>query len=155
LVIAEQIHLPIEGDLKPKSAARANVAVKKCTLLTLAIIAGLALCMLYISQVANLVALGYQVETMQNSISELQTENNQLELNATELQTPARIAQIATTKLGMQEPQDIIVASFTPVQVSDQEPQAKSPSPANSWGTRLLAAIPGFVGRAEASPSTQ
>ncbi len=102
-----------------------------------------------------MVALGYQIETMQNSISELQTENNQLELKAAELQTPERIAQIATTKLGMQEPQDIMVASFTPVQVSDQEPQAKSPPPANSWGTRLLAAIPRFVGRAEASPTNE
>ena len=133
------------------------MAVKKCTILTLAILAGLALCMLYTFQVARVVDLGYQAESMQNSVSELQKENSQLELQAAELQTPERVAQIATTKLGMQEPQDIMVASFTPVQVSDQEPQtqAKAPSLASSWGTKLLAAIPGFVGRAEASPSTQ
>ena len=135
--------------------ARANAAVKKCTLLTLVTIAGLAFCMLYTCQVARVVLLGYQAETMQNSIAELQTENSQLELQAAELQTPERIAQIATTKLGMQEPQDIMVASFSPVQGSDQSPQAKAPTPASSWGTRLLAAIPKFVGRAEASSSTQ
>jgi cell division protein FtsL len=128
--------------------------------LTLVVLAGFALAMLYTYQTTRIISLGYQADTMQSSVSDMQSENNQLELEVAELQTPERVEQIATTKLGMQEPQDFIIASFSPEQVSPQEPQAKAKAPASSWTgahlwARLLAAIPRFVGRAEASPSTQ
>jgi len=154
LVVAEQRRLPIESDLKPEPAAGANVAVRKCAVLTLVVLAGFALAMLYTYQTTRIISLGYQADKMQSSISDLQSQNNQMELEVAELQTPERVEQIATTKLGMQDPQDFMVASFSPGQVSPQEPQAKAKAP-SSWSARLLAVIPKFVGRAEASPSTQ
>jgi len=167
LVVAEQRSLHIESGavrrgaaalkpvVKPKPAAGANLAVRKCALLTLIILAGFVLVMLYTFQATRIIALGYQADNMQKSVSNLQTENNQMELEVAELQTPERVEQIATTKLGMQEPHDFLIASFSPGQGSSQEPQTEDKSQANSWSKRLLAAIPRFVGRAEAAPSTQ
>ncbi len=160
MVVAEQRRLPIESDWKPKTAAGANAAVRKCTVLTLVVLAVFALVMLYTYQTTRIISLGYQADNMQSSVTDLQSRNNQLELEVAELQTPGRVEQIATTKLGMQEPQDFMIVSFSPGQVSSQEAQAKTQAPAGSWAgarlwERMLAAIPGFVGRAEASPSTQ
>jgi cell division protein FtsL len=132
--------------------AKSQAAVRKCAVSTLVVLAGFALCMLYTYQVTRIIAMGYQADNIQNSVSELQQENSQLDLEAAELQTPERVEQIATTKLGMQQPQDFMVASCSIGQVSPQEPQAQAPSTASSWSARLLAAIPRFVGRAEASP---
>jgi cell division protein FtsL len=120
--------------------------------LTLAVLAGFTLVMLYTYQTTRIITLGYQAEKMQSGINDLQSENNQMELEIAKLQTPERVEQIATTKLGMQEPQDFMVVSYSPDQVSSQEPQSKTETPSSSWSTRLLAAIPKFIGRAEASP---
>jgi cell division protein FtsL len=152
LVVAEQRSLPIESEIRPRPATGANPAVRKCTVLTLAVLAGFALVMLYTYQTTRIITLGYQAEKVQSGISDLQSENNQMELEIAELQTPERVAQIATTKLGMQEPQDFMVVSFSSGQVSSQESQSKTSAPSGSWSTRLLAAIPKFLGRAEASP---
>ena len=126
MVVAEQRRLPIESDWKPKTAAGANAAVRKCTVLTLVVLAVFALVMLYTYQTTRIISLGYQADNMQSSVTDLQSRNNQLELEVAELQTPGRVEQIATTKLGMQEPQDFMIVSFSPGQVSSQEAQAKT-----------------------------
>ncbi len=155
MVVAEQRRLLIESEIRPRPATGANPAVRKCAVLTLAVLAGFALLMLYTYQTTGIITLGYQAEKMQSGINDLQSKNNQMELEIAKLQTPERVEQIATTKLGMQEPQDFMVASFSPGQVSSQEPQSKTKAPSSSWSTQLLAAIPKLIGRAEASPSTQ
>ncbi len=152
MVVAEQRLLPIESEIRPRPATGANPSVRKCAVLTLAILAGFVLVMLYTYQTTRIITLGYQAEKLQSGISDLQTENNQMELEIAKLQTPERVEQIATTKLGMQEPQDFMVVSFSPGQVSSQEPQPETKAPSSSWSTRLLAAMPKFIGRAEASP---
>lgn len=153
MVVAEQKYLPtVESELRPKPVAEANIAVKKCTLLTLVVLAGFALCMLYTYQATRVIALGYQADKLQNSVNKLQGENRQLGLKIAELQAPERVEQIATTKLGMQEPQDFLIASCSPEQLLPQSSQVQAAPPKGSWNSRLLAAIPRFMGRAEASP---
>jgi len=152
LVVAEQRSLPIESEIRPRPATGANPAVRKCAVLTLAVLAGFALVMLYTYQTTRIITLGYQTEQVQSGISDLQNKNNQMELEIAELQTPERVAQIATTKLGMQEPQDFMVVSFSSGQTPSQESQSETSAAPGSWSARLLAAIPKFIGRAEASP---
>ena len=158
MVTAEQRSLPIESGQQPKSSrqvwspTRSDAAAKKCVAAAMVVLAGFVLCMLYTYQVSRIITMGYQSDNVQNSVAELQRENGQLELEAAELQTPERVEQIATTKLGMQQPQDFMVASSFTGQVSLQSPQSQTPSTTSSWSARLLAAIPRFVGRAEASP---
>lgn|GEM_PF-595526 len=153
MVVAERKQLPnIESEFKPKPALRTNAALKKCTLLTLVVLAGFALCMLYTYQTTRIIALGYQTDNLQNSVNELQGENKQLGLKIAELQAPERVQQIATTKLGMKEPQEFMIAFSSPEQLSSQKTQVQAVSPKNSWSGRLLAVIPRFIGQAEASP---
>ncbi|MGD0152662.1 MAG: cell division protein FtsL [Thermacetogeniaceae bacterium] len=120
--------------------------------MTLVVLAGFALCMLYTYQTTRIIALGYQTDNLQNSVNELQGENKQLGLKIAELQAPERVQQIATTKLGMKEPQEFMIAFSSPEQLSSQKTQVQAVSPKNSWSGRLLAVIPRFIGQAEASP---
>lgn len=172
MVIAEQKYLPTietEPGQKPTRSrmpgtgaapgthwmgqqSKAKVAVIKCTLLTLAVIAGFAICLFYTYQATRIIALGYQIDKATSSVSQLQHENNQLELKIAELQAPERVEQIATAKLGMKEPQEFMIVSYSQDQLSSQKPQVQAASSKSSWSSRLLAAIPRFMGQAEASP---
>lgn len=153
MVVAERKQLPdIKSEFKPKPAFKTKAALKKCVLLTLVVLAGFALCMLYTYQATRIIALGYQADKLQNSVNKLQGENKQLGLKIAELQAPERVQQIATTKLGMKEPQEFMIAFSTPEQLSSQQTQVQAVSPKNSWSSRLLAAIPRLIGQAEASP---
>lgn len=151
MVVAEQRSLPIESEIRPRVATGPNLAVRKCAVLTMIVLAGFTLVMLYTYQTTRIITLGYQADAVQSSIKDLQTQNNQMELEVAELQTPERVEQIATTRLGMQEPQNFMIASFSPGSVS-QESQSEIKPPSSSWSAKLLAAIPKFIGRAEASP---
>lgn len=48
---------------------------------------------------------GYQVENIKKEINTLQRENERLQLEVARLKTPERIAEVATVRLGMVEPQ--------------------------------------------------
>jgi cell division protein FtsL len=163
-----------ETAIRPGTSAHTK-AVKKFAVLIMIVLAGFALCMLYTYQATRTITMGYQIDNLQSGIAKLQATNGQLQLQVAELQAPERIEQVATTKLGMQEPQDFLVEASTAGQVSGQESRSSGLSqggsnapaladgagavpgghPASSWSARLLAAIPKFVGRAEAAPNTQ
>lgn len=161
MVVAEQQRLPAESKPRPGSGrarrapsgpAVADAIAAKRTLLTLTVVAVFALCMLYIYQTTRVIALNYQADKARSGISELQRQNAQLELKIAELQAPERVQKIATTKLGMKEPQNFMIASYSSEQLAPQSTQVEAASPADSWSRRLLAAIPKYIGLAEASP---
>lgn len=166
MVIAEQQRPLVESETRPGNArtrvpasagaapgpARAELIAAKRNLLILTVVAVFILCMFYIYQTTRVIALSYQAEKTRISISELQRQNAQMELKIAELQAPERVQRIATTKLGMKEPQNFMIASYSSEQLASQSTQVEAASPAGSWSRRLLAAIPKFIGLAEASP---
>ncbi|MDH7576409.1 MAG: cell division protein FtsL [Bacillota bacterium] len=101
----------------------------------------------------RVIALGYEIERVKQNIATLQRDNKRLELEIARLQAPERVEKIARTKLGMEEPKNILLASLTPeqkrtggtVQVAAQEQE-------KGWKKTILLAAYHFVGRAEASP---
>ncbi len=137
-----------ESNLSP--VARAGTAARRRPLYALMILAGFALCMLYTYQTTRIISLGYQAENVQGDISSLQTANNRMELEIAQLQAPIRVEQIARNKLGMTDPDNFLVASAATEELSP-EPQAVSQVPKSTWSSRLLALLPRFTGRAEAS----
>ena len=158
--ISERKLLLIESNLTYRAPAKVKTRAKKCATLILGIVAVLSLSMLYTYQTTRIMAIGYQIEKVQYNISALRCANDQLELQVSELQTPERVEQIATTRLGMQQPQIFTVVPFSSRTVPAQNTQvatAAPPSqgtvaPLRSW---LTAAIPRLVNQAEASTSTQ
>lgn len=149
---ASMIHASYPGPAA--MAARAEAAAGKRFLLSVVILVGLALCLLYTYQVSRFIALGAQAEKVRSSIADLQTENRRMELEAAKLQAPDRVEQVAVNKLGMTEPADFLVAASTSGQTTgqpQQEAQTSSPSPGSTWSSRLLALLPRLTGQAEAS----
>ena len=70
-------------------------------LLTGFVVAGL---LLYVSERADIVRLGYQIERLKNERAILQRERDELRVNVSRLSSPERIAHAATEKLGMAPP---------------------------------------------------
>jgi cell division protein FtsL len=162
LVISERKLLLIKSDLTYRAAAKVNTKAKKYATLILGILTVLLLSMLYTYQTTRIMTLGYQFEKVQCNISALQSVNDQLELQLSELQTPQRVEQIAITRLGMQQPQNFIVipislrpASSQNTQVATAAPTPPSQGTVASLRSWLTAAIPRLVNKAEASTSTQ
>ncbi|OIQ59514.1 cell division protein FtsL [Moorella thermoacetica] len=48
---------------------------------------------------------GYKIDSMKRELSTLQRENEQLQLEVARLKAPERVARVATSKLGMVEPE--------------------------------------------------
>ncbi len=103
----------------------------------------------YTSRHARIVALSYKIESLQHEIASLQKENLRLELEIAKLQTPERIEKLAKTKLGMKEPEEVLLATLPK---SSPTGEGKTESNEAEWKKKALLAARKFVGKAEASP---
>jgi len=61
------------------------------------------------------ISLSYQVEQSAASIEELKRENKAYELQMLKLKSPERVEQVAREKLGMIEPEAVLLQDKNPV----------------------------------------
>ncbi len=101
----------------------------------------------------RVIALGYEIEKARQNIAALQRENERLELEIAKLQRPERIEEIARTKLGMEEPEKVLLASLPPEpERTEGALQATAQNREKGWKRIILLVAYQFTGRAEASP---
>ncbi len=67
----------------------------------MAVLAIVAVLLLYVGGKVKIVRLGYQIEVLEKEKSELERENRALRIEAASLSSPARIEEIALKRLGM------------------------------------------------------
>jgi cell division protein FtsL len=67
----------------------------------MAILAIVALLLLYVGGKVKIVQLGYQLEALEKEKRDLERENSALRIEAASLASPARIEEIALKRLGM------------------------------------------------------
>lgn len=67
----------------------------------LAVLAIVALLLLYVGGKVKIVQLGYQLEALEKEKRDLERENSSLRIEAASLASPARIEEIALKRLGM------------------------------------------------------
>jgi cell division protein FtsB len=106
----KQIGFPcFEQPLPAKKRVRTDNWMKKVVLVAL-LAAGI--CMGYVYQINSFVRLGYQVDSASTSVAAMQQENKLTALKIISLQSPARIEELATGKLGMVKPQRVLLESI-------------------------------------------
>jgi len=66
-----------------------------------AVLALVAILLLYVGGKVKIVQLGYQIEALEKEKSDLERENRSLRIEAASLSSPARIEEIALKRLGM------------------------------------------------------
>ncbi|MGB9791739.1 MAG: septum formation initiator family protein [Thermacetogeniaceae bacterium] len=71
----------------------------------------LAVGLLYTYQHNRIIYLGYRINAAKQRIAMIQTDNKKLELKIAGLQSPERVERIAREKLGMKEPDGILLAA--------------------------------------------
>lgn len=71
----------------------------------IAILAILALLLLYVAGKVKIMQLGYQIDSLEQEKRELERENRSLRIEASSLLSSARIEEIATKRLGMVRPE--------------------------------------------------
>lgn len=67
----------------------------------------------YTYQHNRVIYLGYRINAAKQRIAALQTDNKKLELKIAGLQSPGRVERIAREKLGMKEPERVLLAGIT------------------------------------------
>ncbi|MEO6308833.1 MAG: cell division protein FtsL [Nitrospiraceae bacterium] len=72
---------------------------------TLTIVAGVLLVFVFVWERVDVVRLGYQIERLKTQKVLLERERDQLQVKFSALTAPARIAKVATEKLGLVPPQ--------------------------------------------------
>jgi cell division protein FtsL len=72
---------------------------------TVTIVAGVLLVFVFVWERVDVVRLGYQVERLKTQKILLERERDQLQVKFSALTAPARIAKVATEKLGLVPPQ--------------------------------------------------
>lgn len=106
----------------------------------------------YIYKHSQVAALGYKIESTKDNIAVLQRENKRLELQVAELQGLDRVEEVARNKLGMEKPENTLLAAL-PAEVSDlneKQTVTTEKNKANPAAWSLVAKY--LMGRAEASP---
>ncbi len=80
----------------------------------------IALCLAFMitSRYAQIVSMGYDIESMRKQAKTLELENQALQNRITELKSLDYIERVATTKLGMQKPEQAAGVQFVPVEYS-------------------------------------
>lgn len=107
--------------------------------------------LLYTYQHNRVIYLGYRINAAKQRIAALQTDNKKLELKIAGLQSPERVERIAREKLGMKEPDKVLLASIA------SKPESSKTSYKKVEGDRAQKGILGLVTghlieRAEALP---
>jgi cell division protein FtsL len=72
---------------------------------TVTIVAGVLLVFVFVWERVDVVRLGYQIERLKTQKVLLERERDQLQVKFSALTAPARIAKVATEKLGLVPPQ--------------------------------------------------
>jgi cell division protein FtsL len=72
---------------------------------TVTIVAGVLLVFVFVWERVDVVRLGYQIERLKTQKILLERERDQLQVKFSALTAPARIAKVATEKLGLVPPQ--------------------------------------------------
>jgi cell division protein FtsL len=90
--------------LRKKATARRNRVAPRVAVIG-AIVVGFAVLLSLTSMYATIGMTGYKIATLKQEINAMQTENKRLELKLYQLKSLDRIENIATTKLGMVQPE--------------------------------------------------
>ncbi len=156
MVLAEKKSMPRDCEPKPKVRPQAKPGLKYLQGAAL-ILALFIFGLFYTYKHTEIIALGYEIESVKQNIATLQGENKRLELEIARLQTPERVEKIARTKLGMEEPEKILLAALPPE--ANPEPnrtgetsRVAAQDQEKGWKKTLFLAAHHFIGRAEASP---
>lgn len=109
--------------------------------------------LIYIQKHHQVTALGYIVEEERQSVAVLQRDIKQLELEAAELQCPERVEEVAINKIGMNKPENVLLAALPAAEDNTAEQRQNAlQDQDNEQEKGLLMALKQFMGRAEASP---
>lgn len=136
--------------IRPRWRFARRTAVVCVGLWFLAVFIGLVVVQRY----AEMAKVGYDLSDLEAQAAAMEEENHVLKISVANLESPGRIYQIATTKLGMVRPKGFEVAAVTAgpglaVNQDSSVPEGSSESRLVKAGKRLLSALAG-PGRAEA-----
>lgn len=158
MVLAEEkryIQQPSRPPRKRKTARRVKQRNKilACLQITAIVLSCFGFGLFYIYKTNQVTALGYRVEENKQKVATLQRDYKQLELEAAELQCPDRVEEVAIQKLGMDKPDDILLATLPSSENNHQQQKQNASMDQDkenkkSWSVALKQ----LIGRAEASP---
>jgi len=92
---------------------------------TFAVLAILALLLLYVSERIGVVKTGYDIEKLKTQRVKLERERDELRVKLSSLTAPERIAKVATETLGMVPPKP---GQVVLVRVESQTPNDRTPA---------------------------
>ncbi len=92
---------------------------------TLTLLAAMSLLLAFVWERVDIVRLGYHIERLKSDKVRLERERDELQVRVSSLTSPARIAKVATEKLGMIPPrQDQVVL----VRLEPETPSPAAPA---------------------------
>ncbi len=151
MVVAEKTYALLPGNPNQKLRVRKKqkaVLYIRMVGLTLGLF-GLGL--LYTYQHTRVISLGYQINAIKQNIATLQRDNKKLELTIAGLQAPKRVESIARQRLGMKEPDGVLLAE---VPAEPVPPESSSEKSQNRLALKKVLGLVAdrLIGKAEASP---
>ena len=87
------------------------------------------LILLYVAQYAYVAQLNLRLNQAQKRLAQIETQNEQLEQQASELKSLRRIEEVAVNRLGMQKPKQVRTVKV-PLEPDPQQLLAAEPAPA-------------------------
>ncbi|MGI6406763.1 MAG: hypothetical protein ACOX2E_09995 [Syntrophaceticus sp.] len=157
MVLAEEKSYARQPSRRPKKRKIAKRQQRQKLVVYLQLTAIILSCfgigIFYIYKHHQVTALGYRVEENRQRVAVLQRDIKQLELEAAELQCPERVEEIAINKIGMDKPENVLLAAlpFAKDNTVEQKQNALL-GQEKEKGSGFLVALKQFMGRAEASP---
>lgn len=122
-----------------------------CLQVTVMILSCFGFGLFYIYKSNQAIALGYKIDSKKQSVAVLQRENKKLELEAAELQGPDRVEEVATKKLGMKKPDDILLAALPAESDTISDQNRETPRGQGKQKNIWSLSVKKLIGRAEAS----
>jgi len=117
---------PVQSNITRSNVYKINNK-RKFYFKTAVILFGYALLLVFLC--IKSATLGYQIENLQNEISDLETANNRIEYQIAEKSALSRVEQIAATQLGMVRPNEKSVLAMEVVSEPIQVASASSGLP--------------------------
>jgi hypothetical protein len=113
-VIRTSVGVPRGIDVQSGAPAR-HWRPRLAFVLALLVVAVLSL--LYVRQTGDLAATGYDVANLQRETVDWQRRNDQLRVDAAQLEAVDRVGRAASQRLGMGPPHQIVFVRSTPIRV--------------------------------------
>lgn len=153
MVLAEKKYVPVAYQPQAKARVRKKQKLRKNIRVVSLILAIFGLGLFYTYKHYQVIHAGYQIAAVKQNIATLQRDNKTLEFKIAGLQAPQRVENIARTKLGMKEPDDLLLAAVSSVPAPVKE-ELQPEHQANGSKERnvLFVAARHLIGRAEAAP---